>query len=343
MSYAALPVLRTPRLTLRPLEASDADALVAGVDNYDVSRWLSVVPYPYGIEDAQEFLKHVFASAALIWGICDEAGLIGVVGVEDEFGYWLARPAWRRGYGFEAARAVVEHWFSDPARGDLASGFFTENERSGAVLRALGFVKTGEAMRRARSLSQEVHATKMLLTRARWEARRGFELFTPRLTLRPMTGADAPALAAMAVPEVARNLSTIRVGMTIGEASEYIVKSRFAGLPGFRIGIEKDGALVGVLAFGGTPPEIGFFLEPAHWGGGVMTEALSAFLPELFDRFPVNRIAAERFADNSASGAVLAKLGFVETGRDTGTSLARLEPAPVITYAVTRETLKVPL
>lgn len=38
MSYAALPVLRTPRLTLRPLTHLDADAIVDGVGNYDVSK-----------------------------------------------------------------------------------------------------------------------------------------------------------------------------------------------------------------------------------------------------------------------------------------------------------------
>ena len=30
-----------------------------------------------------------------------------MAGVEEELGYWLVRPAWSKGYGFEAARAVV--------------------------------------------------------------------------------------------------------------------------------------------------------------------------------------------------------------------------------------------
>ena len=68
---------------------------------------------------------------------------------------------------------------------------------------------------------------------------------------------------------------------------------------------------------------------------------MSAFLPSIFDRFPLSRLEADHFEDNPVSGAILRKFGFEETGRQLGTSKARLEPAPVITYAVTRETLKV--
>lgn len=343
MSLAALPVLRTPRLTLRPLQVTDADALVRGVGNFDVSKWLAVVPYPYGPEDALAFIGRVTDEARKVWAICDDDGLQGVAGIEEELGYWLARPAWGKGYAFEAAHAVTAHWFSDPANGDLESGYFQTNDRSGETLRALGFVRTGEGLRQARSLSQNVAAFNMVLTRERWAARQGMTLYTPRLTLRPMEDRDAPALVAMAVPDVARNMSTIPAGMTESEALGYIAASGFRGVPGFRLAIERDGRMIGGLGFGGTPVGVAYFLAPDHWGQGLATEALSAFLPELFDRFPVTRIAADHFADNPASGAVLRKFGFTETGRETGTSKARLEPSPVITYAVTRETLRVPL
>lgn len=341
MSYAALPVLRTPRLTLRPLTNLDADAIVEGIGNYDVSRWLGQVPYPYERSDAEWFINRVHDENRLVWGICDETGLRGVIGIEEEFGYWLARPAWRQGYGFEAARAVVEYWFSDPANGDLETGFFDDNQRSGAILKALGFVLAGRNRRFSRSLNQEMSSSDVVLTRARWESRQGFTLYTPRLTIRPFEDDDAPAMAALAVPEVARNMSTIPAGMTVDSARDYIAASRFRGLPGFRLAVERDGRVIGGLGFGGTPPGIAYFLAPDHWGQGLATEALSALLTEVFERFPVNRIEADHFEDNPASGAVLRKFGFAPTGRGMGQSKARLEPAPVITYAVTRETLRV--
>ena len=140
MSYAALPVLRTPRLTLRPLTDQDADAIVDGIGNFDVSKWLAVVPYPYSRDDAEKFIAKVDESGKPFWAICDADGLQGVVCLDDELAYWLARRVWGRGYGFEAAHAAVSHWFADPGAGDLMSGYFEGNTISGRLLFALGFV-----------------------------------------------------------------------------------------------------------------------------------------------------------------------------------------------------------
>jgi RimJ/RimL family protein N-acetyltransferase len=163
-------MLRTPRLTLRPLTEEDADAIVQGVGNYDVSKWLAVVPYPYSRRDALDFIARITRGERTVWGICDAGGLQGVVGIEDELGYWLARPAWGQGYAFEAAAAVCEHWFSDRRAGDLSAGCFAGNARSEAVLRRLGFRETGTRLRSARALAQDVASTDMVLTRAAWAA-----------------------------------------------------------------------------------------------------------------------------------------------------------------------------
>ena len=342
MSYAALPVLRTPRLTLRPLTPLDADAIVDGVGNYDVSRWLGPVPYPYERSDAEWFINRVRDENRPVWGICDHEGLRGAVGIEEDFGYWLARPAWRKGYGFEAARAVVEHWFSDPANGALESGFFDDNARSGEILRAIGFVVSGGSRRFSKSLNQDVSSTEVVLTRARWEGRQGFALYTPRLTIRPMEVGDAAALAGMAMPELARQTGSVAAGWTLDEARDWIAERPWRGCPGFQLAVEREGRVIGALGFGATPLSVMYMLHPAQWGQGLASEALAAFLPELFERFSMTRVCATVFEDNPASRRIMKKFGFSETGRGTGHSKARLEPSPVITYAVTRETLRVP-
>lgn len=343
MSYAALPTLRTPRLTLRPLHETDADAITAGVGNFDVSKWLSVVPYPFDREDALGFIGRLESRDDMVWGICNARGLVGIVAIEDELGYWLARPAWGKGYGFEAVHAVVAHWFDDPARGPIETGYFDGNDRSGAVLRALGFRQTGRVERHARALSQNVMSTRVTLTREDWARRQDFTLYTPRLTLRPVTLDDAAAFAALTVPEVARNLARVPANMTEDQARADLPRRMWRGYPGFTLLIERDASVIGWVGFGGTPLSLGYALAPGHWSRGLMTEALSAFLPALFDRFPMTRIVADHFEDNPASGAVLRKLGFEKTGEETGTSMARLEPCRSITYAVTRDTYKVPV
>lgn len=340
MSYAALEVLRTPRLELRPLVMTDADAMAEGVGNYDVSRWLAVVPYPYGRDHAFEFIQKVHDQDKPFWAIENARGLIGVISVADELGYWLARTAWGKGYGFEAAQAVVAWWFAQGG-GDLASGYFEGNERSGRVLRALGFRLAGHETRFARAFRQDVQSNRMVLTRADWEARAAFTLYTPRLTLRPMTADDAPALAALAVPEISRMLASLAPQMSRDEARRYIEALRWRGLPGFILALEHEGRVIGAVGIGGAPVSVMYFLAPEAWGRGFATEALSAVLPEIFERFPLSRLIADCFEDNGASRRVLEKLGFAETGREMGASKGRLEPAPVITYAVTRETLRV--
>ena len=55
---------------------------------------------------------------------------------------------------------------------------------------------------------------------------------------------------------------------------------------------------------------IGYWIGEAHWGRGIMTEAVRAFVPWIFEHFDVVRIEAGVFAWNPASMRVLEKAGF---------------------------------
>ncbi len=337
MTYAALPTLRTPRLTLRPLTPDDADAIAAGVGNFDVSKWLGVVPYPYDRADAEAFIARHIEAGGPVWAVCDASGLVGTVGLVNELGYWLARPVWGKGYGFEAAHAAVNWWFSDPARDTLLSGHFAGNTRSRGVLTALGFEETGMGTRHAKSLSQDVASHEMRLSREEWLARQAIDIRTDRLRLRPLEESDAAFIADLAREEVTRMLFSLKTGLTEDEARAFIHARRWRGVPGFALAIEQGGRAIGYVATGNfSGVELYYALHPDHWGKGVMSEAVQAFLADIFARFPITRVVADRFEDNPASGRVLEKCGFQVTGRDVGHSAGRLEPAPVITYALMR-------
>ena len=343
MTSAALAVIRTPRLTLRPLEHSDADAMVAGIGNFDVSRWLSVVPYPYGKSDADAFIKRVLSEDRNVWAICDDEGLQGVIGIEDELGYWLARPVWRRGYAFEAAQAIVTHWFSDPQRDDLVSGYFVGNDKSVAILSALGFRTSAQIRRNAKALSQDVDAFEMILTRARWNQTGSFELYTPRLTIQPLVPSDATELHGLVTPDVARQTASIPLEWSVQDAGDFITQRLWCGLPGFMLAVRCGGRMVGCVGCGAAPVSLMYMFDKRDWGQGFATEAVSAFLPEIFARFPVNGLAATCFEDNAASCRVLDKMGFHKVGTESGGSLARLEPAPVVKYRLNRNDLRIPV
>ncbi|SIT14946.1 Protein N-acetyltransferase, RimJ/RimL family [Roseivivax lentus] len=62
-------------------------------------------------------------------------------------------------------------------------------------------------------------------------------------------------------------------------------------------------------------PELGFILNPRHWGRGFATEALQAILPRAFAKFPDEPVlTAEIDPRNTASRRVLTRLGFRQTG-----------------------------
>ena len=341
MSHAALPTLRTPRLTLRPLEQSDADAIVDGINNFDVSRWLGRVPYPYDKSDAVEFLGRAFGNRLSIWAVENSDSFIGLVGLDDELGYWFARRVWRKGFGFETARAAVAHWFDDPKNDRLTSGFYDDNDRSRRVLMSLGFQVEGHSPRYAKALAHDVPGTDVILTRKRWEARQDFTLYTPRLTIRPIEDRDAGPFARLTVPDITRMLTNLKTGMSEAEVLADLPRRKWQGLLRFTLAIEHQGQFVGTIGVGAGPTSVGYFLDPALWGQGLMTEALTAVLPEVFDRFPISAIYADHFEDNPASGAVLRKLGFSQTGQSMAKSVARVEPGVLITYALKRDNLRV--
>jgi ribosomal-protein-alanine N-acetyltransferase len=60
--------------------------------------------------------------------------------------------------------------------------------------------------------------------------------------------------------------------------------------------------------------EIGYELERACWGQGLMTEALAAAVDFGFHRIGLSRIQATAHPDNAASRRVLTKVGFAEEG-----------------------------
>jgi len=84
--------------------------------------------------------------------------------------------------------------------------------------------------------------------------------------------------------------------------------------------IEIEGAAVGGI---GVRPghdvhrhtaTVGYWLGEDFWGRGIMTEALTAVTDFCFDNFPLRRISAEVFSNNSASARVLEKAGFTFEG-----------------------------
>ncbi|PIE15249.1 MAG: hypothetical protein CSA68_07865 [Rhodobacterales bacterium] len=161
---------------------------------------------------------------------------------------------------------------------------------------------------------------------------------TPRLTIRNFAESDWQALQAFGGrPEVARMMASLKSPWLKADVLDWMTSAPYRGQLGFRAGIFlKDGPLIGFVGLGGEPPDCAYAIDPAHWGKGYASEALAGLLAHCFSHFDVDLVTAAHFCDNPASGQVLTKLGFQQTGIGMGESAARLEPAPNITYRLTR-------
>lgn len=60
--------------------------------------------------------------------------------------------------------------------------------------------------------------------------------------------------------------------------------------------------------------EIGYFVEPDHWGEGYATDALRCVVRYAFDERRHNKVEANAYEPNEASQRVLEKVGFAREG-----------------------------
>jgi ribosomal-protein-alanine N-acetyltransferase len=84
--------------------------------------------------------------------------------------------------------------------------------------------------------------------------------------------------------------------------------------------LPESGQLIGNCGVRVRDPEmragdIGYELDPAHWGHGYATEAARAMLAYGFGPLGLHRIGAECVAENTASARVLEKIGMTREGR----------------------------
>ncbi len=152
----AIPSLTAERVRLRPFAAIDAPAVVALAGDWEVARYLLLVPHPYPPELAVTWIashrEGWLAGHGPIWAIERRAdrALLGTVSLRwtprharAELGYWLGRAHWGQGYAVEAGLLALRWGFAHLALERMWAQHLGGNERSGKVLRALGLQPEG--------------------------------------------------------------------------------------------------------------------------------------------------------------------------------------------------------
>ncbi len=172
--------MKTERLTLRPLRATDAEALHRLVNDWEVTRTLADIPYPYPRDLADQWIeataRDLMDGSAYHLAITGLEGdteiLVGAVGLRIEramrtgrLGYWVGRAYWGHGVATEAATRLIRWGFANLPIDRIMSDVMDGNDASAAVLRRVGFRRTGTAERESLTTGDRHQVTLFLATR----------------------------------------------------------------------------------------------------------------------------------------------------------------------------------
>lgn len=150
---------------------------------------------------------------------------------------------------------------------------------------------------------------------------------TARLKLRPFVEGDVDAIfPIVSLADFSKNMSWkahtereetltfIRGSLGVAAANEGAVWA-----------LEHEGKAVGCIGLDGLRwqvgvlrhdrADLGYWLAPALWGKGLMTEAASAVVRFAFEKIGLHKVATRCFVDNTASRRVIEKVGFRFVGR----------------------------
>jgi len=145
--------LATGRLQLRPWRPGDFADVLEYAGDAEFSRFLPAVPFPYTINDAEQFVARCVAAP---WetnprfAIVFEGRVVGSVELRvlpgdrvAEVGYALARRFWGKGYMTEAAGAVIAWAFRSLDLVKIWATADAKNTASWRVMEKLGMQREG--------------------------------------------------------------------------------------------------------------------------------------------------------------------------------------------------------
>lgn len=150
---------------------------------------------------------------------------------------------------------------------------------------------------------------------------------TDLLALRPYRLDDADRLTVLVNdPDVTATTSSIPYPYARSDAEAYLSSVRNEEGRKVSRAITLDGELVGAIGFAPRADgaeEIGYWIGKAHWGKGIASWAVGAFVALLDELEVFGPIHAQTMQGNAASRRVLEKNGFVYVGDGACTTPAR--------------------
>jgi RimJ/RimL family protein N-acetyltransferase len=156
-----------------------------------------------------------------------------------------------------------------------------------------------------------------------WPSFDDVRLETARLVLRPLTGADVPALHRIFSDAQVQRYTLETPWTSTERAVRHVEEDRRRRAAGeiLRLAIERrdDGAVIGtcdLFSFerASRRAELGYSLDRAAWGQGYAREAVGRLLDFGFEVLGLNRVEADIDPRNAASERLLVHFGFRHEG-----------------------------
>lgn len=183
---------------------------------------------------------------------------------------------------------------------------------------------------------------------------------TGRLTLRRPEASDAETISAsLANYRVAKMLTRVPQPYHLEDAEEWLDSLGASGPETWVFAITLGGVrailtpeleaangnvsdrLIGVVSIewreagSRTGWHLGYWLDEAHWGKGIMTDAVNAVVARFFSVMMGETLFSSVMADNPGSLRIQAKLGFDVTGVEDAYAASRAQGVRLITTELT--------
>lgn len=176
-------ILKTKRLILRPFQLTDAPDLQQLIGNYEVSKTLLIVPYPYVDGEAERFinstLEETNRDTEMHWAITLDKNLIGGSGLKMKseektitVGYWLGKDFWGKGYMTEALREIINFAFQSTPAERVEACHFASNPASGKVMLKAGMKFTEIRTQCYETMEGKQDGLHYSISKSQWEDRR---------------------------------------------------------------------------------------------------------------------------------------------------------------------------
>ena len=165
--------IRTERLLIKTPEIDDKFELTQLINDKDVIKWLSEIPFPYTLSHAEEFIERsrerVLKQESYNFMIFQDKKMIGGIGLSEfnnkscQVGYWLGRQYWGNGFATEALKSILDFGFDQLNLEKIYAAYKIGNEGSVRVLAKCGFEYSRKKYEYDSELNEELLLTEVIL------------------------------------------------------------------------------------------------------------------------------------------------------------------------------------